>query len=516
MKKYAPWIAAVVALIAILALLLIPKLSGEDKTATVETATEVTATPEATATPETTEAPVVTEEPAATDVPEATGEATQDPADETAQPEATDEPAADALTAETVMASVNGREVSYGTVDTIAQNLMYSYSQYYDVSDEAMQQVIYEMAMDYAIQLELMDQKATEWGFDQMSDEERAQLEADVAEEWENLIDTYIRYYGNLAEDATDEEKAAARISAVAGLEAMGYTQESMLQNELDNAKFDKVEAEMVKGVEITDEDVQNAFDKKVQEDKETYGEDIGAYEYMTQYYGQTSYYQPEGYRGVTHILLQVDDELLTAYQDLSAKLEEQQEAEEEAAAEETAEPAGEEGAAEETAEPAERVTREDVDAARDAIIASVQPTIDEINAKLAEGVPFADLVAEYGTDPGMQTEPNKTEGYPVHLDSILWDPVFVQAAFSVENVGDIAQPVVGSYGVHIVQYTRDVPAGPVALTDEIKAELREQLLATAENELFNATMDAWMAAADVTYTAEGEAFVPQDTDTAE
>ena len=337
-----------------------------------------------------------------------------------------------------------------------------------------------------------------------MSDEERAQLEADVAEEWENLIDTYIRYYGNLADDATDEDKAAARISAVAGLEAMGYTQESILQNELDNAKFDKVEAEMVKGVEITDEDVQNAFDKKVQEDKETYGADIGTYEYMTNYYGETSYYQPEGYRGVTHILLKVDDELMNAYQDLSAKLEEQQEAEEEAA----------EG--EETATPTDLVTQADVDAAYDAIIASVQPTIDEINLKLAEGVSFADLVAEYGTDPGMQSEPYKTEGYPVHLDSILWDPVFVQAAFSVENVGDIAQPVVGSYGVHIVQYTRDVPAGPVELTDEIKADLREELLATAENEMFNTTMDAWLAAAEVTYTAEGETFMPQDTDTAE
>ncbi|MGN0747165.1 MAG: peptidylprolyl isomerase, partial [Aristaeellaceae bacterium] len=255
--------------------------------------------------------------------------------------------------------------------------------------------------------------------------------------------------------------------------------------------------------------------------------------------YGQTSYYQPEGYRGVTHILLQVDDELLQAYQDLSAQLEEQQEADEEAAAEETAEPAGEEAAAEETAEPAgeeaaaeetaepageeaapeetaepvQRVTREDVDAAYAAIIASVQPTIDEINAKLAEGVAFADLVAEYGTDPGMQSEPYKTEGYAVHLDSILWDPVFVQAAFSVENVGDIAQPVVGSYGVHIVQYTRDVPAGPVELTDEIKAELREDLLATAENEMFNTTMDAWLAAAEVTYTDEGKAFLPQDSD---
>ena len=241
-----------------------------------------------------------------------------------------------------------------------------------------------------------------------------------------------------------------------------------------------------------------------MQEDKETYGADIGTYEYMTNYYGETSYYQPEGYRGVTHILLKVDDELMNAYQDLSAKLEEQQEAEEEAA----------EG--EDVASPTDLVTQADVDAAYDAIIASVQPTIDEINLKLAEGVSFADLVAEYGTDPGMQSEPYKTEGYPVHLDSILWDPVFVQAAFSVENVGDIAQPVVGSYGVHIVQYTRDVPAGPVELTDEIRADLREELLATAESEMFNTTMDAWLAAAEVTYTAEGETFMPKDTDTAE
>ena len=33
---------------------------------------------------------------------------------------------------------------------------------------------------------------------------------------------------------------------------------------------------------------------------------------------------------------------------------------------------------------------------------------------------------------------------------------------------------------------------------------------------MFNTTMDAWLAAAEVTYTAEGEAFMPQDTDTAE
>ena len=148
------------------------------------------------------------------------------------------------------------------------------------------------------------------------------------------------------------------------------------------------------------------------------------------------------------------------------------------------------------------------MDAAYAAVIASVQDTIDEIKAKLADGVPFADLVAEYGTDPGMKQEPTKTDGYSVHMDSIRYDPAFVKAAFSVNNVGDVSEPYVGDYGVYIVCYVRDVPAGPVEFTDELKETITANLVSEKQQTLYSDTMDAWLADADVVYTDEGNVYL--------
>ena len=503
MKKYAALAAAVIVLIVVLALLLAPKLTAKDPTVNANV------TPEVTATAVPTEAP--TAEPTAQTV-AATAQPAADPTAEPAAATATDVEAA-ALTAETVVATVNGKGVALEDVDLIAQNLMYSYSQYgYDVSGSPeMLNTIYQMAMSYAVQLELMEQKAVEWGFDQVSDEDRAELEAEANAEWETLIQTYMTYYVTLPENATDADKAAARDEAITGLAAMGYSVEDILASLLEDNMYNRVEAEMVKDAEVTDEDVQEAFDAKVAEDKAAFAQDVATYEYMTNYYGEESYYIPEGYRGITHILLEVDEELLNNYQTLVAELEELEEAAEEATATDLA-TAGDLA----TGTDLVAQSRADVDAAYAAIMASLQPTIDEINAKLAAGTPFADLVAEYGKDPGMQAEPNKSQGYPVHMDSVVWDPVFTQAAFSVDNVGDVAEPVLGSYGVHIVQYTRDVPAGAVELTDDIKAVLREELLANAENELFNAKMDEWMNASEVTYTEAAQSFTTTGAETAE
>lgn len=412
-----------------------------------------------------------------------------------------------------VIATVNGISVIRETVDNIAANLISSYSQYgYDTTDETFLQIVNQYALEYAIQLELMDQKATEWGFDQFTDEEKAEIEAENAASWADIIDQYVTYYAGLASDASDEDKAAARVEMVALLESWGYTEAIMLENAYEDAKFDRVEAEMIKDAVVTDEEIQVAFDERVKADEATYKDEIGMYEYMTQYYGETVYYTPEGYRGITHILLEVDDELLSNYQTLSAKLEEQQdEAENPTASPDpdvTPDPD-----AEPTAEPEAPVTQEEVDAAYQAIIDSVQPTIDEINQKLAAGTPFSELVAEYGTDPGMEMEPNKTDGYSVHMDSIIWDPAFVKAAFSVDNVGDVSAPVVGSYGVHIVQYTRDVPSGAIEFTTEIKNALEEELISEKENELFESTMQSWMDASEIVYTEAGQALLPADAE---
>ncbi len=399
-----------------------------------------------------------------------------------------------------VMATVNGEPVLRETVENIASNLSYTYSQYgYDTTTDENVKVINQIALDYAIQYALMDQKAAEWGLDQFTDEEMETLKASNAESWNSLVDSYVTYYGNLTDESTDEEKLAAKTSALAALEAMGYTEEVMMQSTLEEERYDRVRNKMIENVEVTDDEVQTAFDTQVESDKASYEGNVAYYEYMTQYYGQTSYYVPEGYRGITHILLTVDDTLLQNYEDLAAKLEEQEEAEDTDTTEATAT-----DVPEVTETP---VTQADVDAAYQAILDSVQPTIDEINQKLADGASFADLIAEYGADPGMQSEPYMSEGYSVHQDSVIWDAAFVKAAFSVEKVGDVSEPVVGSYGVHIVYYLRDVPSGAVELTDDIKEDLKSTLLSEKENEAFASTMQVWRDASTIEYTAEIEAL---------
>ncbi len=399
-----------------------------------------------------------------------------------------------------VMATVNGEPVLRETVESYASTLSYTYSQYgYDTTTEENSKFINQLALDIAIQYLLIDQKAVEWGLDQFTDEEMETLKASNAESWNSLVDSYVSYYGNLTDESTDEEKLAAKTSALAALEAMGYTEDVMMQSTLEEERYNRVRDKMVENVAVTDDEVQTAFDTQVESDKASYEGNVAYYEYMTKYYGQTSYYVPEGYRGITHILLTVDDDLLQNYEDLAAKLEEQEEAEDTDTTEATAT-----DVTEATETP---VTQADVDAAYQAILDSVQPTIDEINRKLADGASFADLIAEYGADPGMQSEPYMSEGYSVHQDSVIWDAAFVKAAFSVEKVGDVSEPVVGSYGVHIVYYLRDVPSGAVELTDDIKEDLKSTLLSEKENEAFASTMQLWRDASKIEYTAEIEAL---------
>ena len=166
------------------------------------------------------------------------------------------------------------------------------------------------------------------------------------------------------------------------------------------------------------------------------------------------------------------------------------------------------EAAAETTAEPDEKVTQEQVDAAKQAIYDSVQAQVDEIMAKYEAGTPFADLIAEYGTDPSMTQDPNKTDGYAVHADSILWDPAFTAGAMGLQKVGDVSEPVLGTYGIHLLHYTRDIPAGAVELTEELRAQLKEELLSEKENTLVSEMMEGWMASAEIIYTEEGQAIL--------
>lgn len=444
---------------------------------------------------------------------EETTEASAETVEEATVAEPTEAPAEPVL-----LVTVNGEKI-YSDNSYLNAVISY-YNDYaanygYDTSTAEMINTINQYSLMYTMRSTLIRQKAAEFGLATLTDEEKAATEAKAKAEWAEIIESYVKESGTVTDASTDEEKAAARADAEAVFLAMGYDEaryvNDYMEGEAENTMTARLQDRLTEGRTVTDTEVQAYFDDLVKEDQEKYEGDASTYEFYTQYFGQPSYYVPEGFRAVTHILLSVDEELLNAWKDLSARLEEQQSAAEEEPVEETAEAtpapdaeATESAVAEPTAEP---VTPEMVAAAEKAILDSVQSTVDEIMAKYEAGTSFDDLIKEYGTDTGMKDDALRAEGYMVHKDSTFLYPTFVSAAMALEKVGDVSKPVVSQSGVHILQYLKDIPGGAVELTEEMKNEFREILTGEMKNEALTTALDEWMATSEIVYTEEGEAW---------
>lgn len=428
----------------------------------------------------------------------------------------TEAPAEDAAPTETpaqeepvLLATVNGEEI-YST-DFYLQNILQYFLGQVDASSEADVELAQQNAMNYTIMIHcLAQQKAAEFGLNQFTDEENAQFEA----EWDRVVEMYIPMVNtNITENSTEEEKAAARADAEAYLlENFLVNKDYYIQSQKESVIIERL-VRKLNPVTVSDEEVTNYFNDLVADDKEEYGDNAAMYEFYTNYYNMDTYYKPEGYRGITHILLRPKQELMDTLADLNNRWEEQQS--EQAAENVTENTEGTEPTAEPTASP-EPVTEEMIKAAEAAVIADVQPKIDEIKAKLKDGASFDDLIQEYGEDPGMKDDTRRAEGYPVHADSIIYDPAFTAAAAALEKVGDVSEPIIGSSGVHILHYLRDIPGGPAELTDDIKEELREALQQQLDEEALTIALDQWEAEAVIAYTEAGDPWKMPEQEQAE
>ena len=404
-------------------------------------------------------------------------------------------------TADDVLVTVGTSNVTRAEYESNLLSLQNYYSQYgYDVTDPNVLNDLKMIALDTAIQDAVLDMKIVEMSLT-LTEDEAAAATAQAKADWEAVIQDGLAYYGVTAE-STEEQRAEVLLTVLAELETQGYTEEGYVSDMLRYAGYDKAFAVITADVTVSDEEVVSYYNTLVEQDKLTYENNAAAYEELDYYnqlyamYGMTqyikeAYYKPEGYRLVTHILLEADEALLTAYADLQATYEEQQLTLEEG------------GEVTDTL-----VTAEDVENARLAILANVQPKVDEINQKLADGATFAELIPQYTIDPGMKDEASIATGYEVHMDSTNWVIPFRDAAFTVDNIGDVTAPVVTDYGVHILQYVADVPGGPVELTDAMHASFKAALLSTAQNAAYYATLEEWTATSDVVYTDEAKAIM--------
>lgn len=450
-----------------------------------------------------TEATDPTEAPATTET-----EATDDAAVETA---AADDAAAEAATSpDDVMATVGDKVITRAEYDSYLTSLCEYYSSYgYDVTDPSLLPIIEQYAMMTAVEYAVMDLKLVELNLT-LTDAEKQAAEETAKADWEAVIYDGMVYYG-LTDESTEEEYNTLLLSVLSELEAMGYTEESYIADAVTYAGYDKIFAYATQDVTVTDEDVVAYYNQLVEADKELYANDAASYEdmqYMNTlyaYYGMSDYvtniyYKPEGYRLVIHVLLEADETLLATWADLQATYEEQQLTLEEG------------GEVTDTL-----ITAEEVENARLAVIANVQPVIDEMNQKMTDGATFAELIPEYTIDTGMADAESVALGYEVHMDSTSWVIAFRDQCFTVDNIGDITEPVVTDYGVHIIQYVADVPGGPMELTQEMHDSFKTALLSSAQKEAYYAAIDQWVADANVVYSEEASVIMGlTETETAE
>ena len=427
-----------------------------------------------------------------------------------AESEETDaEPAAETVPVpDTLLVTVFGQEIRENNEKL--QSYLANMIEQAGAEDEETLHISRMFAMSYVLEEIMLNRKAAEGA---PVDEDALRQEA--LEEWNSIVNSYMQGMGNITDESSEEDKTAARADALSYIESnYGYTEESYIAEVLENTPLNNAYNTIIEELKAsrpdltaTEEEILAAYNDTVNEEMENVGNDAAMYEMYQNYYNYTFHYIPEGYRGVTHILLKVDQELLDNWTSLSARLEESHEETESTG--ESKESAETEKPAE-TEEPAateEPVTEEMVEAARQAILDSQKETLDAIKAKLESGVSFEDLIAEYGTDPGMQTESNLKNGYPIHADSVIYDANFTKAAAALEKVGDVSDPVISSFGIHILHYLRDIPAGAIEITEEQKEQLKSEIESERISLAFSEYYDQWLASSDIVWTEEGEAW---------
>lgn len=372
----------------------------------------------------------------------------------------------------TPVIEVAGQTFTKGEVKQLTESYLdyneYMYSYYgmpYDRTSETAIADAQDQAVQNLIETAVVDAKLAEFGFDTLSAEEQAEVEASAKEDYDLYYET-VQNFMFSDTDLTGDELTAAIEAEMA---AMGYPDYDTLLDEYTySKKQEKLTAEINKDVVVSEEELTTEYNARVDSAKASY--DAAAYTYGTALVnGETPYYTPEGYRYVKHILLQFtqeDQDAIAAIEDEIAALAE-----------------GEDAAA----------LNDKLSAAKEQAYANLQGKVDEINAKLAEGAEFDALITEYNEDPGMTAD---SVGYAVCATSVDWVNEFKEASMALANVGDVSGAVRSEYGIHIIKYQSDIAAGEIGI-EAVREALTAELQTEKETANTESTLAAWVEEAN-------------------
>ncbi len=406
-----------------------------------------------------------------------------------------------------VVLDVNGQTINKATMayqvsNTIEQNEYYNnlYYQYFgmNMGYDTNQSTVFDTIANAYIDSIVQEQKAKELGFDQLTEEELAEVTASAQADYDEMIETVKTEY--LKSTAEGDELTA---EAVAYAEAQGfYKLENYVESYTIEKSIAKLKADSIKEVAVTEDELVAALATKAESGKSTYENSLSSYGYAVNN-GTTTYYAPEGYRYVKQILVKFQEADSTAMTEAKTALTTASNtlASAQAAVDAAAEDADMDAlnAAVTDAQAAMDAAQAAYDAAEATAFANIQERVDEVYGKIQAGEDFIALMEDYNEDPGMQSEPGKTNGYAICEGYTYFDSAFTNAAMALANVGDVTEPIKStSYGYYIIRYESDITPGEVAL-DTVRAALETELLTTKQDAAYTEVLTKWIADSKVT-----------------
>ena len=394
-------------------------------------------------------------------------------------------------------------------VNSQLEYMAYMYSMYgssYDVTDASNIASAQESAIQGLKEEVVLKRKIEEMNITLTEEEE-----ADVAEHAQSDYDSDIESAKNylLADSGLEGDELNA--AAAEELTKLGISVDSYVESERLTKQKSKLKEEVVKDVQMTEDDLKAEYDSRVESAKETYGENASSYTAAVNN-GSTIYYAPEGVRRVKQILTKFTDEDQAVIDAANTKVTEANTAVTTATSQQSdaqaildAEEATEEektqaqadldsaNAALADAQAALESAQAELKAATDAAFANIDATADDILAQLAAGADWDTLMAEKNQDPGMQSGVTAEKGYAVSADMTSFDSAFVQAAMALEKIGDTSDKIRGeSYGYYIIKYVADEPAGAIDL-EQVRETLSTTVLNNKKNDFYDETLAKWV-----------------------
>lgn len=234
-----------------------------------------------------------------------------------------------------------------------------------------------------------------------------------------------------------------------------------------DETLFGKVLEQVGDKIPDDEETIKAYYESQLKKQKTKYDEDINNFAADLKN-EETIVYYPSGLRKVKHILIKFSEEDEAKLNEYKSKISELK-AKEELNEEEKKSLDEYQAKYDETKKNAETAAKK---------------KIDEVYSKLQSGANFDEMIKEFGQDPGMSTESKnfKDGGYVIYDNNTTYDKDFTKGAMSVNKVGEYSQPVLSSFGYHIIQYSSDVPNGPITFET-----VREKIVTSAMKSKRNA-----------------------------